>query len=253
MDTNVRLRQRKGFDQLGMRLLYGLFYPFFHCKAEVPPEIQAHDDPIVFVCNHYELFGPLALMTSFKARFRVWSNEQLIDAGDEVDRLVDGAVVMAPVFSKRIMEKLLHLVSPLVEWVFQRLEAIPVSRTESAKLLQTMRKSVAAMEMGESLVVFPEKGEPHYAIGGVTPFYPGFAMVGEFASRRLNTPVSFCPIHIDKAGRKLRFGELVQYVPGNMKEEAQRVSDLLYEQMVSLAAAAGYPSVPAIGTEATHG
>lgn len=246
MNTNVRLRERTGFDKLGMRLLYGLFYPFFHCKADVPPEIQAHDDPIVFVCNHYEIFGPLALMTSFKARFRVWSNEQLIDAGDEVDKLVDGAVVMAPVFSKRVMERLLHRVSPLVEWVFAKLKAIPVSRTESAKMLHTMRKSVAAMEMGESLVIFPEKGEPHYALGSVSPFYPGFAMVGEFAARRFKMPVSFCPIHIDKAGRKLRFGEIVKYVPGNMKDEAQRVSDRLYEQLVALADIAGYPPVTAI-------
>lgn len=252
MNTNVKLRERTGFDKLGMRLLYGLFFPFFHCKADVPPEIQAHEDPIVFVCNHYEIFGPLALMTSLKARFRVWSNEQLIAAGDEVDKLVDGAVVMAPVFSKCVMGKILHMISPLVEWVFVRLKAIPVSRTESAKMLQTMRKSVAAMEMGESIVIFPEKGDPHYALGSVSPFYPGFAMVGEFASRRFKTPVSFCPIHIDKAGRKLRFGEIIKYMPGDMKAEAQRVSDRLYEQMVAIADAAGYPPVSAIEMEESH-
>ncbi len=253
MDTNVALRHRIGFDRPGMRALYGLFYPFFHCRSEVPRQIREHKDPIVFVCNHYEIFGPLALMTSLRARFRVWSNERLLDAGDEVDQLLEGAMVMAPVFSKRTMEKLLHCLSPLVEWVFERLQAIPVSRTESTKLLQTMRKTAAAMEAGESIVIFPEKGEPHYALGSVSPFYPGFAMVGEFAGRKLQRPVAFCPIHIDKAGRRLRFGEIVRYEPGNMKQEAQRVSDRLYEQMTALASAAGYAaaSVPAAGEECT--
>ena len=79
MDTNVALRERTGFDHLGMRMLYGLFYPFCHCRGQVPQEIALHDDPIIFVCNHYELFGPLALMTSLKARFRVWSNEGLLE------------------------------------------------------------------------------------------------------------------------------------------------------------------------------
>ncbi|MBE5815438.1 MAG: hypothetical protein E7320_09595 [Clostridiales bacterium] len=246
MDTNVALKKRIGFDKLGMRVLYGLFYPFFHCRSEVPEAIREHREPIVFVCNHYELFGPLALMTSLRARFRVWSNEKLLAAEEQVDDLLDGALVMAPVFSKRSMEKLLHHISPLVEWVFERLQAIPVSRTESTKLLGTMRKTAEAMKAGESIVIFPEKGEPHYALGGVSPFYPGFAMVGEFASRKLEKPICFCPIHIDKAGRRMRFGELVEYTPGNMKREAQRVSDLLYEQMVTMADAAGYKTVPAI-------
>jgi len=242
MDTNVALRDRTGFDHLGMRMLYGVFYPFFHCKGDVPEEIVQHEGPIVFVCNHYEIFGPLALMTSLKARFRVWSNERLLDAGENVDNLVDGAVVMAPVFSKGLMERLLHIISPLVEWVFTKLKAIPVSRTETTKMLQTMRQSVTAMENGESLVIFPEKGEPHYALGGVTPFFSGFAVVGEFASRKLKRPVSFCPIHIDKAKRKLRFGELVQFKPGSgdTKAESQRVSDCLYKQMQALAIEAGY-------------
>lgn len=246
MDTNVALRNRNGFERLGMRILYGLFYPFCHCKAEVPAEIAAHEDPIVFVCNHYELFGPLALMTSLKAKFRVWSNERLLTASNEVDRLVDGAVVMAPVFSKRMMTKLLTLITPLVEWVFANLKAIPVSREESGRMLSTMRQSVSALEMGECLVVFPEKGEPHYALGGVTPFYPGFAAVGEFAGRKLKRSISFCPIHIDKAGRRLRFGELVQYQTGDIKSEPQRVSDCLYEQMQALARQAGYDPGPAI-------
>lgn len=252
MDVNVPLKKRVGFDKLGMRILYGMLYPFFHCKCQVPPEIRQHQEPIVFVCNHYELFGPLALMTSLRARFRVWSNEKLLEAGEEVEDLLDGAMVMAPAVSRRTMEKLLRCLSPLVEWVFDRLQAIPVSRTESTKLLRTMRKTVIAMEAGESIVIFPETGEPHYELGGVSPFYSGFAMVGEFASRKLKEPVSFCPIHIDKAGKKLRFGQLVAYRPGNMKQEAQRVSDLLYEQMLALAAAAGYQNmytVPAIESE----
>lgn len=250
MDTNVALRKRTGFDSAGMRALYGMLYPFFHCRSEVPPEIQTHEDPIVFVCNHYELFGPIALMTSLRARFRVWSNERLLEAGNEVEQLVDGAVVMVPVFSKQTMSKLLHKLAPLVEWIFERLHAIPVSRTETGKLLTTMRKSVAAMEAGESIVIFPEKGEPHYALGSVTPFYSGFAMLGEFAGRRLKKPISFCPIHIDKAKRKMRFGELVKYIPGDMKTESQRVSDRLYEQMQSLALEAGYRPIAAIEQEA---
>lgn len=244
MDTNVALRRRTGFDALGMRMLYGMLYPFFHCRSDVPMEIQQHEDPIIFVCNHYELFGPIALMTSLRARFRVWSNERLLTAGTEVDRLVDGAVVMVPILPKRMMTKVLHGISPLVEWIFKRLKAIPVSRTDSAKLLTTMRRSVSAMEAGESIVIFPEKGEPHYGLGTVTPFYPGFATVGEFAARKLKKPVSFCAIHIDKAKRKLRFGELVRYMPGNMQAEAQRVSDLLYTQMQMLAQQAGYISLP---------
>ncbi|MBO5502671.1 MAG: 1-acyl-sn-glycerol-3-phosphate acyltransferase [Clostridia bacterium] len=251
MDTNVALRNRTGFDHRGMRVLYGLVYPFCHCKGEVPPEIRQHEDPIIFVCNHYEIFGPLALMTSLKARFRVWCNEGLLEMEENVDKLVDGAVVMAPVFSKRIMEKILHWISPLIDWVFAKLRAIPVSRSETTKLLHTMRQSVQAMEMGESLVIFPEKGEPHYALGGVTPFFPGFAMVGEFVSRKWKRPVSFCPLHIDQKGRKLRFGPLVQYIPGtgDPKEESQRVSDVLYEHMQNLALEAGYQPMAALPQE----
>lgn len=248
MDTNVALRKRTGFDHLGMRILYGMVYPFCHCRGQVPQEITRHDDPIVFVCNHYELFGPLALMTSLKARFRVWCNEGLLEMEENVDKLVDGAVVMAPAVSKRIMEKVLHVIAPLVDWVFAKLNAIPVSRSETTKMLHTMRQSVQAMEMGESLVIFPEKGEPHYALGGVTPFFPGFAMVGEFVSRKWKRPVSFCPLHIDKKGRKLRFGPLVQYHPGtgDPKDESQRVSDQLYELMQQLVQEAGYEALPAL-------
>lgn len=240
MVFDVPLRERHGFQKFGMRLLYGMLYPFFSCKSNIPQELMNHQEPVVFVCNHYELFGPLAIMTSLKTKFRVWSNEQLLNANDQVEQLVDGAVVMAPVFSQKAMKWILGKISPLIEWVFHQLGAIPVSRENAVKLIRTLRQSASVMEAGDNLVIFPEIGEPHYELGDVSPFYSGFAMVGEFASRKRNNPICFCPVYVDKAKRKLTFGQLVQYHPGNPQLETQRISDCLYWQMKGMAMEAGY-------------
>ena len=91
------------------------------------------------------------------------------------------------------------------------------------------------LQNGDSIVIFPETGLPHFAHGGVNEFYHGFAMLGEIYRRKTGQDVGFCPLYIDKKTRTLRFGELVTYGDLPAAEEYRRVSDDVREQMLALA------------------
>ena len=63
-----------------MRFLYRVLAPFFHCRVQIPKELQESGDPVVFIANHYNIFGPLSFVISVPLNYRIWINEELVEA-----------------------------------------------------------------------------------------------------------------------------------------------------------------------------
>lgn len=235
MDTHVPLRERYGFQHPAMRLLARMAQPFCYCRGQVPPQVAEGDAPTVFICNHYEIFGPLAVITSLPVKFRVWMNEACINATTNVDKLILGTQHVFPWMSEERARRLMRFTARAGEKLFGAFDPISVDREDPTRLMATMRASVKALENGDSIVIFPETGVPHFAHGGVNEFYHGFAMLGEIYRRRTGKDVQFCPLYIDKKKRALRFGEPVVYGDLPPSEEYRRVSDAVRGQMLALA------------------
>ena len=224
----VRLKERLGFETRGMRWLYRALYPFFHCRAKVPESLGEDGEPIVFVANHYDIFGPLSFMVSVPLNSNIWINEEMVDPEAAKITLRPGMKKLLPFLNESRIDRVCSGIASFIVWVLTSLGMIPVNRNQPAKLFTTMRKSISALEEGHHLLIFPETGYPEYSLTSVTPFFSGFATLGQLYHRKTGKPLRFCPCYIDEQHRRICFGEPVTWEPvGEAKEETERVSEEL--------------------------
>jgi hypothetical protein len=74
----LKVKNRPGFETRTMRWVYRILYPYFHCRVSIPRELQESGEPVVFIANHYNVFGPVSMVLSLPFVSRAWINEELI-------------------------------------------------------------------------------------------------------------------------------------------------------------------------------
>ncbi len=234
----IRLRKRIGFTTLGLRLIYYFLYPFFHCRAPLTEELKQSDEPVVFVPNHYNIFGPISFLHSVALNYSTWMSEEIITPETAVKHVEPGIRQFFPFLGDRAIAWLCKRAAFLTCSIQTRFSPIPVDRDRPSTLLTTMRQSIAALNRGESLLIFPETGLPQYSVTSVTPFFPGFATIGQIYYRKTGRNLRFIPCYIDAQHRVIRFGEPVVYQPDRAAaDESERVSEELNRRVRSMAAA----------------
>ncbi len=233
----MRMRKREGFQARGMRFLYRVLAPFFHCRVQIPKELQESGDPVVFIANHYNIFGPLSFVISVPLNYRIWINSELVGGENVQSGLEPGIRRLLPFLSEKRIQWLCAKIMKLVIYALTHVGMIPVDRNDASRLLSTMRQSLKALQEGENLLIFPETGLPEYSLTSVTPFFSGFATLGRLYARKTGKALRFCPCYIDEQHYQIRLGEMVSYDPeAEPAEETERVSDELNRRIREMAA-----------------
>ncbi len=225
----VRLKERPGFTTFGMRIIYRVLYLFIHCRLIFDHELPEDGEPVVFVANHYNVFGPASFILSVPLLSSVWINEDVIQPETAAGTIFESLRNSLPFLPERVRRWISVRLGRLACNILVRFRAIPVDRHNPGKLISTMRQSVAALEKGQNIIIFPEVGIPEYSITSVTPFFSGFATIGSVYYRKTKKKLRFCPCYIDEQHHTIRFGELVTFEPEvtSITEESTRVSDEL--------------------------
>lgn len=232
-----KLKDLPTFRKRGMRWLYRALYPFFHCRVRIPEEMQDSREPVVFIANHYNVFGPISFVVSMPVVSNVWINEELVNPESSRKSLHSGLRKMLPFLNESQITRLSTKLARLTVYVLTQAGMIPVDRNQSSKLITTMRQSIASLQEGHNLLIFPETGLPEYSLTSVTPFFPGFAVLGRLYHRKTGRTLRFCPCYIDEQHRLIRLGETVSYDPeADPKTEPNRVSDELNRRIREMAA-----------------
>ena len=68
-------------------ILYIFCKPKAKCKVIGKENISITDEARVFVCNHYEIFGPLATYLSFPLKYRPWVIDKMLDRKSVEDQM----------------------------------------------------------------------------------------------------------------------------------------------------------------------
>lgn len=234
----LKLKEREAFSTFWMRFLYRLIYPFFHCKCVLPRSLTESDEPVVFIANHYNVFGPVSFMASMPIDSSAWVNEELITPQTTETAMIPGLSRMLPFLKEERIRRLSRRLSRLACRVILRFGPIPVSRKEPGKLAATLRESVSTLEGGRCVTIFPESGIPEYSLTSVSSFYSGFAVLGRLYWRKTGKSLKFWPCYIDEQHHEISFGEPVSYRPENMDVTAEctRISDELNDTIRQKAA-----------------
>ncbi|MBR2822881.1 MAG: hypothetical protein IKE24_04270 [Clostridia bacterium] len=234
----LRFSQRPGFNTRAMRWVYRALYPYFHCKVRLTEELRESREPVVFIANHYNVFGPVSFILSMPVVAHAWINVELIQSEKAAEAFQPGLIKLLPFVRGKALDRLSGKVANLACRVLHRFGVIPVDRNHPSTLISTMRESIRSLEEGNNLVIFPETGLPEYSLTSVTPFFSGFATLGRLYYRKTGKTLMFCPCYIDEQHHQIRLGECVRWNPEteDPREETERVSDQLNLRIREMAA-----------------
>ena len=233
---------KKSLKHWGIRIVIHILRPLYYHK--VVGREKVHMDPqgaAVFVCNHGEISGPLTATLFVPWSCRPWVTHQMADRNEISEYLYTTNFSRQKWIPKGMRRGLAYRVAgPILAWMIGSLEPIPVYISDPARLRQTFRETVNAMEAGDNILLFPENSatseDHHYVREGVSDFFTGFAMIGQLYHRRTGLSCQFIPVYCDKKKRTVTFGESVRYDPDRAPaEESERVSTVLRDRIRSLA------------------
>lgn len=224
-------------ERIVTSMTIGILRPFNrHRMVDLDHVKPDAENPIVFLGNHAEIYGPIASALCFPVPVRFWVISKMMFRKQDVR-----AYLYENTFSKKTY--LPVFVRKLLSWylgwlsvnVMNALRAIPVYRDSPMKLRETLRESINALENGENLMIFPEHPEGKYVKGGISELSPGFLMLAEAWWKKNGKKLRMMPVFANRGKRTFTFGNEILYEPDNgYAAEQERILKEAYDQLVAL-------------------
>ncbi len=226
-------------EQIVTRITVGILRPFNRHKMVDLDHVKTDpDNPIVFLGNHAEIYGPIASALCFPVPVRFWViSKMMFNTRDVRAYMYENTFskkTYLPVFVRKFLAWYLGWLSVNI---MNALRAIPVYRDSPMKLRQTLRESVDALENGENLMIFPEHPEGKYVKSGISELSPGFLMLAEAWWKKSGKRLRIMPVFANREKRTFTFGNEIIYAPENgYANEQERIIKEAHEQLVTLSA-----------------
>ena len=231
-----------------VRTVIAVLRPFFRHTIKGAENIrQDESNPIVFLCNHGEVYGPVASILYSPVPVRPWSISELCNDPLEVAQYSYKYTFSQIKWLGPLRWPVARLLGPITVSVFAQLECVPVFRNKPRELMTTFRKSVEAMQAGDNLLIFPENPDadpdaPGYEHGRPGDLFSGFPMLAQVYYNRTGKRCRFLPMLAHKGARTISYGTEILYNPDNdpiterdrVVQEASRQMQELYEREEAL-------------------
>jgi len=220
------------------RFLMILCRMHFRCRVVNSDHIVTDDqNPLVFLCNHGEFYGPMACKMYIPVPIRAWAVSSMMGDKKAVAQYIYDNTTSRqegmPEFEKRLLARMAAWLSVNV---MSQLECIPVYRESPQKLRETFRLTLESMEAGDNLLIFPENPENKYPSEGIGELSPGFVMLADIYWKRKKKRMRMLPMYADKKHRTVTFGEIIEFNPdNNLKDEQDRIVNETLRQIRGLA------------------
>ena len=215
----------------------GMLRPFNRHKMVNLDRVKTDpENPIVFLGNHAEIYGPIASALCMPVPVRFWViSKMMFNKKDVRAYLYENTFskkTFLPVFVRKLLAWYLGWLSVNI---MNSIRAIPVYRDSPMKLRQTLRESVEALENGDNLMIFPEHPEGKYVKGGISELSPGFLMLAEAWWKKSGKKLRIMPVYANGEQKTFTFGEEIRYEPENgYAAEQERILKEAYEQLAAL-------------------
>ncbi len=226
-----------------IRLLMNTLRSIMHHKLVDADRIpDTGDEPVVYLCNHGQLYGPVVGMLYCPGFVRPWTISELCVDKTEAAAYVKRYTFKNISWSDARKTRWSNWLGGMMVKLMQSMEAIPVFRHKPRELMKTFRQSVDALLDGANLLIFPEDpdthpGDPGYkaADTGVTPLFRGFPMLAQVYYSKTGKRCRFVPVLAHSGRRTVSFGTEIVYDPDNDPiTERDRIVDETYAQMTAM-------------------
>lgn len=175
-------------------------------------EAAYEGEPAVFAANHDRAYGPLIYCTRFELakQLRPWVTDKMCFI-KEVPRHIRGDFWWRPNrwYSRFLDYTIAYLIAPIVVGIMSGIDAIPVYKDR--RITETFKESIAALNEGCSLLIFPERVESFDAYAA--SISQGFLHLAKKYHRETGKCLSFYPTYASAAKREIRVAPPAIYDP----------------------------------------
>lgn len=205
---------------------------FFYPKMEVVGMENLPGEPVVLVGNHCQIHGPIACQLYLPENVDTWCAGQMMDRKAVPGYAFQDFWSQKPKWTHPFYKLLSHLIAPVCAVIFNNARTIPVYRDQ--KILKTFRETIAKLQSGHSIVIFPEHDQKHNSI--VYDFQEGFVDVARLYHKRTGKNLSFVPLYIAPKLKKMYLGTPIAFDPNApIEAERRRICDKLMAEITSIA------------------
>lgn len=211
-----------------IRFLVKLFYP----KMTVEGLENLPDEACIVVGNHTQMNGPICGELHFPGKRKIWCAHQMMYIKEVPAYAFEDFWSSKPKWTHWFFRLLSYIIAPLSSCLFNNAQTIPVFRDN--RLLTTFKQTIAQLEEGCNIIIYPECYEPHNNI--VYQFQDRFIDVAKLYYKRTGKTVSFVPMYIAPALKKMYLGEPIAYDPNiPMEEQRKKIADYLMDAVTQIA------------------
>jgi hypothetical protein len=226
--------------KLALIFIKPLLRPFFPCKVEGRELVDTSQGPVVFLCNHLEVYGPIASVLHSPFQIRPWIIHGMLDRDSILEQTRSGAAKLVPFLPEAWRDAIVKAITPLILWIMRSVDPIPVYRDSLRGVIKTIQTSVEAMEYDDNILIFPEA---EYKAEGVGALYSGFVQLGKSFYQRTGKRTTFYPVYINRKTRRMHYGRGIAFDPANESgQERDRLVDYLQGAMQAMADAPPPPT-----------
>ncbi|HQC55312.1 MAG TPA: hypothetical protein PKX91_06290 [Clostridia bacterium] len=216
------------FFKFLVRLLFGKFKYIYH--DEEPTE------PSVLISNHTYFLAPLIMQYQYPKNVRTWGNNVLFKKESAKEFLLTELCIDKS-FKSKILSCLIHILSPLVAWVYtKQLNGIPVYY-DDLNAYKTFKISSETLSNGSNVAIYPENTKTARATynGVISEFSTGFTYIGKIHYRATGKCVKYYPIYAAQDFKEIHFGKPIAYDPEiPMNEQAEIIVKHLFDEIMRL-------------------
>lgn len=224
--------------RFGIPLILAIIRPFLAIKVFGKENVNKDKFPSIFICNHYEFFGPAASVIFLPFYFRPWVNQELVNKELSFEHIYVNS------FKDKKMPNFLKVMIAKIEakagnWVFSSFDPIPVYKNSVKDVIKTIALSIDALKCGDNLLIFPEnpaKSENgKYETDDVGQFYTGFAHLGRAFFKSTGENVTFYPVFVDKNDKSLSIGKGIEFDnANNPNDEKLKIAKFLHDSLLNM-------------------
>ena len=240
------MQKKKGFSYICFRIirfLVWLFYP----KMTVEGLENLPDDACIVVGNHTKMNGPICGELYFPGNRRIWCAYQMMYVKEVPAYAFQDFWSGKPKWTHWFYRLLSYIIAPISACVFNNANTLPVFYDN--RLLTTFKQTVAALQEGANIIIFPECYDPHNHI--VNRFRDQFINIAKTYYKRTGKALSFVPLYNAPELKKMCLGKPIVFNPDTpIEEERQRISRYLMDAVTDLAVnlprhrVVPYPNIP---------
>ena len=223
--------EKKKTSRLYKILLYllKLVYP----KMEAVGTENLPDEPALIIGNHAQMDGPLSCELRFPIERYTWCAAPMMHLKEVPAYAFQDFWSEKPKYIQWFFKLASYVIAPLSVLLFNNANTIGVYR--DARIMSTIRETMAKLQAGVSVVIFPECNEKFNNI--IYNFQEGFVDVARFYHRKHGVELSFVPMYIAPHLKKICFGKPIRFCAATpYDEERKRIREELMAEITALAA-----------------